>query len=136
MKNHEIKFKVSGDKYSIIIGNNILSLLPKKIKLLCPNVKKVAIILDKNVPVVFEKRFKKLLKKYSILILKFSANEKSKSLNTINFYLNKLLEQKFNRSDLIISVGGGITGDTIGFVASIFKRGINIISFYTSYNFF
>ena len=33
-----------------------------------------------------------------------------------------------NRSDLILSVGGGITGDVVGFISSIFKRGINFIN--------
>ena len=46
--------------------------------------------------------------------------------------LNKLLSKNFNRSDLIIAVGGGITGDLTGFVASIFKRGINFISIPTT----
>ena len=55
-----------------------------------------------------------------------------KSMNTINVLLNKLIAKNFNRSDLIISVGGGITGDTTGFIASIFKRGINFINIPTT----
>ena len=54
--------------------------------------------------------------------------KKQKSLKIANLYLKKLLKKNFNRSDLVISVGGGITGDLIGFVASIFKRGINFIN--------
>ena len=47
-------------------------------------------------------------------------------------YINILLSKNFNRSDLIIGVGGGITGDVTGFVASIFKRGINFINIPTT----
>ena len=43
-----------------------------------------------------------------------------------------MLSKNFNRSDLIIGVGGGITGDVVGFVASIFKRGINFINIPTT----
>ena len=43
-----------------------------------------------------------------------------------------MLSKNFNRSDLIIAVGGGITGDVAGFVASIFKRGINFINIPTT----
>ena len=43
-----------------------------------------------------------------------------------------MLSKNFNRSDLIIGVGGGITGDVAGFVASIFKRGINFINIPTT----
>ena len=35
---------------------------------------------------------------------------------------------KAAEADLIIGIGGGITGDLTGFVASIYKRGINFIS--------
>ena len=65
---------------------------------------------------------------YEIVNLPFSASEKNKSFKKVDFYLNKILSKNFNRSDIIIGVGGGITGDVAGFVASIFKRGINFIN--------
>ena len=43
-----------------------------------------------------------------------------------------MLSNNLNKSDLIISIGGGITGDVAGFVASIFKRGINFINIPTT----
>ena len=126
MKNQEIKFKREG--YSIIIGENVINILPKKIKILCPKTKKIALIIDKKIPQKFKKNLKKKLKEYNLLFLPFVANEKNKSITSINYYLKILLSKNFNRSDLVISVGGGITGDVVGFVASIFKRGINFIN--------
>jgi len=128
MKNQEIKFKSKNHNYSIIIGRNSINILPKKVKSLCPKSKNIALIIDKNVPLKFKTELKKKLKNYNLLLLSFSANEKNKSFNSVNYYLKILLSKNFNRSDLIISVGGGITGDVIGFVASIFKRGINFIN--------
>ena len=132
MKNHEIKVKVKNYNYSILIGKNTLNILPKKIKLLCPKTKNVALIIDKNVPKKFKKALKNKLKNYNLLILAFSPSEKNKSLSKINYFLKILLSKNFNRSDLIIGVGGGITGDVVGFVASIFKRGINFINIPTT----
>jgi len=132
MKIQEIKYQNSDHKYSIFIGNNLLQILPREIKILCPKTKKIAIIVDHKVPKKFRKILKKKLKKYNLLFLNFSANEKAKSLKSVNFYLSKLLNKNFNRSDLIIAMGGGITGDTIGFVASIYKRGINFINIPTT----
>ena len=132
MKNQEIKFKSKSHNYAIIIGRNSINLLPKKIKLLCPKSKNIAFIIDKNVPIKFKTDLKKKLKNYNLLFLSFSANEKNKSFNSVNNYLKILLSKNFNRSDLIISVGGGITGDVAGFVASIFKRGINFINIPTT----
>ena len=132
MKNQEIKFNNQKSKYSILIGKNALNELPRKIKLLCPNAKNVALILDKNIPSKFKKIIKNKLKNYNLLVLPFSANEKNKSINIVNHYLKILLSKKFNRSDLLIAAGGGITGDVAGFVASIFKRGINFINIPTT----
>ena len=130
MKNQEVKFK--SQNYSIIIGKNTINVLPKKIKLLCPNTKKIALIIDKKIPQKFKKKLKNKLKKYDILLLPFIANEKNKNINTVNFFLKALLSKNFNRTDLIIGVGGGIAGDVIGFIASIYKRGINFINIPTT----
>jgi len=132
MKIQEIKSKGLNHNYSIFIGNNALSLLPNKIKNECSKTKKIALILDTNVPSKFKKSLKTKLKNYELLILPFFASEKNKSFKQVNFYLNKILAKNFNRSDLIIGVGGGITGDVAGFVASIFKRGINFINIPTT----
>ncbi len=128
----EIKFKNKSTKYSVFIGKNTLNLLPKKINLLCPKTEKIALIFDTNVPRKFEKRLKKKLKNYKLFFLYFNASEKSKSINTIEKYINFLLAKNFNRSDLIISVGGGISGDVTGFIASIYKRGVNFINIPTT----
>ena len=130
MKNQEIK--LSKQNYSIIIGRNAINILPKKIKLLCPRAKNIALIIDKNVPQKIKNYLKKKLNGYKILFIPFTANEKNKSIVTVNKILKILLSKNFNRSDLVISIGGGITGDVTGFVSSIFKRGINFINIPTT----
>ena len=132
MKIHEVKFKNLSNNYSILIGNRILGVIEKKIKYLCPKTKKIALIIDKKVPKKNLTNLKKRLKSYQLISLYFTSSEKSKSLKIVNEYLNKLLSNNLNKSDLIISIGGGITGDVAGFVASIFKRGINFINIPTT----
>jgi len=128
MKNQKIKIKNLNQNYSVLIGNNILNSLPKKIKSVCPKTKKIALIFDKKVPSKFKKIILRNLKKYKLFIYNFNANEKNKSIKSATLIIDKLLSKNFNRTDLIIGVGGGITGDLSGFVASIFKRGINFIN--------
>ena len=132
MKYQETKFKNGSEKYSVLIGNNILSILPKKINNLCPATTKIAIIIDKEVPKKFSIILKKILIKYELYFFTFKANEKNKSFKTANNFLTKILSKNLKRSDLIISVGGGITGDVIGFVSSVYKRGINFINLPTT----
>ena len=132
MKNQEIKFKNNNSNYSIIVGKNALKILPNKIRSLCPRTRKIALVVDKKVPTKFKTMLKKKLKRYEVLFIPFEASEKNKSIETVNKYLKILLSKNFNRSDLIISVGGGITGDTVGFIASVFKRGTNFINIPTT----
>lgn len=132
MKNQEIRFKNKNQSYSVIIGKNAVQILPEKIKVLCPRTKKIAVIIDRNIPLKFKRNLKIKLKNYDLSFLPFSANEKNKSMSVVNYYLEKLLLKNFNRTDLLIGVGGGITGDVVGFISSIYKRGINFINIPTT----
>ena len=132
MNINKIDFKGLNKNYSILIGNNISSILSSKIRTLCPKTRKVALIFDKGVPYFYKRKIIKNLKKYNVLVYNFNANEKNKSIKSVTLLLNKLLAKNFNRSDLIIGIGGGITIDFSGFVASIFKRNINFISMPTT----
>ena len=62
MKVQQIKFKKLKNNYSIIIGKNTLNLLPKKIRRICPKTKKIALVVDRNVPKKFLISLKKNLK--------------------------------------------------------------------------
>ncbi len=132
MKIQEIKFKSSNQSYSVLIGHKATNLLQKKIKSICPKTKKIALIIDTKIPNKDKSAIIKKLKKFNLLILPFTANERNKSFKNINNFIDKMLDKNFNRSDLIIGIGGGITGDVAGFVASIFKRGINFINIPTT----
>ena len=131
MKNQEIKFRNKNYSYSIIIGKNALNVLPKKLKLYCTKTKKIALIIDNKIPLKFKKNLKNKLKNYNLLFLPFSSNEKNKSLNTINKYLKILLSKNFNRSDLIISMGGGLQVMWQALLLA-FLRGVNFINIPTS----
>ena len=130
MRVQEIKFKNLSDSYSILIGNNIINLL-QKINKLCPKTKKIAIIFDKNVSAKNRRTTLNKLKNMNYLFLILMLMRK-KSLKQVSKLLDKLFQRNFNRTDLVIAIGGGITGDTVGFVSSIFKRGINFINIPTT----
>ena len=132
MNKININIRKINQKYPIWIGENILKLLPNKIDKFCPLTKQVAIILDKNIPLLHINKIKKLLKKYKIYVIRIDPSEKIKNLSTSIGILDKLIYKNFNRSDLVLAVGGGITGDVTGFVSSIFKRGINYINIPTT----
>ena len=132
MKKIKIKIGKKNHNYSLIIGSNLLSILPKKLKAISPNAQNVAIVFDKKIPNKFRLKILKALNKYKKIKIIINPSEKNKNMSSVNRILNLLLKNNFNRNDFIINVGGGITGDMVAFTASIFKRGINFINIPTT----
>ena len=132
MKKTRILINTKTKKYSIFIGSGILSNLSNIFKKNKIKINKCLIIVDKNVPKKNLFILKKQINSKNIFTYYFNPSEKNKSLKSVKIILNKLFKLNFNREDCVISLGGGITGDVVGFVASIFKRGIKFINIPTT----
>ena len=132
MQTTKLRVKNLNSNYSVIIGKNILKEIPKRIKILCPKATKIALVVDKKIPKKFKNELKKILKKYNIFLFEYYVNEKFKSFTNVNKLVESCLFNNFNRSDILISFGGGIIGDLGAFAASIIKRGINFINIPTT----
>lgn len=63
----------------------------------------------------------------------FPSGEHSKNLNTYSNILEAMADEGLNRSDAIISLGGGVVGDMAGFVAATYMRGIPYVQIPTTY---
>lgn len=57
----------------------------------------------------------------------FKAGEKQKHLETVSSIYTELIQHQFDRKDLLIALGGGVTGDLTGFAAATYLRGITFI---------
>ena len=60
-------------------------------------------------------------------IIAIEEGEKYKTLGTANAIVTQLLDRGGKRDSMAIVVGGGMIGDTAGFAASIFLRGIDLV---------
>ena len=115
------------NKYEIYLGKGIL----EKFTLLCKKhslPKRKFFVVDENVFNLHKEYLHTFLfdeKKDSLY--KFPAGEKSKSFKQISELHKVMLENKFGRDTLVVTVGGGVTGDAAGFAASIFMRGIPVV---------
>ena len=65
-------------------------------------------------------------------VITISNGERFKTQTTIDNVIKQLLEWKISKEDTIIGVGGGVVTDIAGFVANIYKRGINLVLFPTT----
>ena len=91
--------------------------------------RKICIITDSNVNGVYGDVLEGILtpcvknvKKYV-----FPAGEESKNLDTVKEAYRFLIEEKFDRKDMLLALGGGVVGDLTGFVAATYLRGIDFI---------
>ena len=91
--------------------------------------RKAVIISDDNVFPLYGKTAKVSLEEAGIDVLEyvFPAGEKSKTLKTYDEIQEFLCKNRVTRGDIIIALGGGVTGDLAGFVAATYLRGIKFI---------
>ena len=62
----------------------------------------------------------------------FPAGEASKNMDTVQKLYLSLIENHFDRGDLLIALGGGVVGDLTGFVAATYLRGIDFLQIPTT----
>lgn len=119
--------------YDIIIEKNILENIDKEIREVFKG-NKIFILTDKNVDKYYgNKVLNKLTNAgYTTEKMVLEPGEETKSFFTLPKIYERLLDFKLTRSDLIITLGGGVIGDLGGFVASTFLRGVSFIQVPTS----
>lgn len=61
---------------------------------------------------------------YGAEILEIESGEKSKSLSIVENLCQAMIESSADKESILISLGGGVITDIGGFIASVFKRGI------------
>ncbi len=132
MKKTKIIIKTKSKSYPIYFGNGILNSTNILLKKNLPGVKKIVIIVDKNIPSAEVTKLVNSLKKYNPKIYKLNANEKTKSFKVAYGLVENLLKNNLNRSDCIISFGGGIISDLSAFISSVTKRGLKFINIPTT----
>ena len=78
---------------------------------------KICIITDSIVEPLYLDEVKNVLSELdkSMFTFKFKSGEESKTLDTVQEIYEFLIENKFERKDLLVALGGGVIGDMTGF---------------------
>jgi 3-dehydroquinate synthase len=69
---------------------------------------------------------------FPVLTYEFPSGESAKSIDKIYPVFSWLIEQGMDRNSGIAALGGGVTGDAVGFVASVYLRGVPFFQFPTT----
>jgi 3-dehydroquinate synthase len=114
--------------YEIIIRAGLLERLGRELKKQAVK-GKVAVVTDRRVARHYLRIVSETIKRQGIqpIPIILDPGERSKTLKTVEFVLNVLARHRFERSSMILALGGGVVGDIAGFSASIYQRGIPYI---------
>ena len=113
-------------KTQILIGNHIIS---NQIRIIKHNFGlSCLIIIDEHVHILYPTVVEEIKKIYAKTILCIvPSGEKSKSLTQFNDIINVALNSGVKRNTVVYAIGGGVTGDLAGFVASSLLRGLPLV---------
>ncbi len=91
--------------------------------------RKICVCTDSNVDALYGEAVLKLVSDCCKKAVKFvfPAGEEHKNLDTVKDAYRFLIEEHFDRKDVLIALGGGVTGDLTGYVAATYLRGIDFI---------
>ena len=119
--------------YKIVWEENF-SQLPALLKDLEFSGRKACIVTDSNVEQLYlaevSEACREIFSKVTSFV--FPAGEAQKNLDTVKNLYTHLIEEHFDRRDLLIALGGGVVGDLTGFAAATYLRGIDFIQIPTT----
>ncbi|MDE7164117.1 MAG: 3-dehydroquinate synthase [Clostridiales bacterium] len=112
-------------KYDVSIGAGLLNEIPSVLASLCKK-GKLLVVTDDTVDRLYADRVLAALNERGFEANKFvfPHGEQNKTLATFSNILDTLADCGFTRTDGIVALGGGVTGDVAGFAAATYMRGI------------
>ena len=91
--------------------------------------RRTLVVVDQSVADSFGKDVAQTLRAQGVAVamLTIEATESAKSLDTVGRILDAALAHRVDRGGVLVSVGGGITGDLVGCAAALHLRGVEIM---------
>jgi 3-dehydroquinate synthase len=128
MKRVKVRAGVRG--YEIVIGAGALASIGTLARAsLHARARRVVVVSDERVFPIYGERVCASVReaKFEVAPFVFGGGERAKSLRTVEHALAFLVEQKIERTDAVVALGGGVVGDLAGFAAAVHLRGISFI---------
>lgn len=134
MQQKRLEVTEEGKKiYDIVIASGFSGLLPE-LETLGIRDRKLCIVTDSQVATHYLKEVEERLSGAcaSVTSYVFEEGEANKNLKTVDALYDFLIRHHFDRKDMLLALGGGVTGDLTGFTAATYLRGIDFVQVPTS----
>ena len=114
--------------YEIVLSEDFDALI-QEARALQASRQRLCIVTDSTVAGLYLKELKERLAPCfaAVVPFVFPAGEANKNLDTVKRLYETLIENRFDRGDLLMALGGGVVGDLCGFAAATYLRGVSFI---------
>lgn len=116
------------DDYPVYIGKQILSGIQELVDV--SKFSQIVVVTDEIVSKHYFDLIKKSLPNVKEVIISFG--ERQKNIETVKKIWEEFLKIGVDRKSLILNLGGGVIGDTGGFAASTYMRGVRFVQIPTT----
>lgn len=123
-----IPLDLGKDSYDIVLERGALKKASELLGI--TKGRKVLVVTDDGVPPEYANTVANCFEHSCIFT--FPQGEKSKNFDTYRQICQTLMDESFTRKDVVIAVGGGVTGDMAGFAAATYMRGIDFYNIPTT----
>ena len=126
-----LRVDLSERSYDILIERDLISRIGEFVT---SKGGKAFVITDSNVAQPYLGKAVKSLEEGGLRVksVTLPAGEKTKSFSTLPMLYSFALEFGLTRSDVVVTLGGGVIGDLGGFMAATYMRGVNFVQIPTS----
>lgn len=114
--------------YDIVFAKDFAGILEELVELGATE-KRLCIVTDTIVDKLYGEELQNLLEGNCLKISKyvFPAGEENKNLDVVRELYKYLIQEGFDRKDMLVALGGGVVGDLTGYAAATYLRGIDFI---------
>ena len=114
--------------YDIVMEENY-DRLGQEVASLSVRERRLCVVTDSTVAELYSdiviRQLEPLCKEVNLFV--FPAGEENKNLDTVRNLYEFLIQNHYDRNDMLVALGGGVVGDLCGFTAATYLRGIRFI---------
>lgn len=133
MSRHIVDVRTASRSYEVHVGCGILDEVGPLVRAAAGGTV-AGVVCDSNVAPLYSTRVLDSLSTagYQTSLITFPAGEENKRFSTLEQILEGLADAQLSRDDVVVAVGGGVTGDMAGLAAALCLRGIKVAQVPTS----
>ncbi len=126
---HVIPVRYPQGSYEVRIRRGVLSDIGARLRSIGLDGPSVAVVSNTTVAPLYAEKVMASLESagYEPFLCRIPDGEEYKNLDTVRALYDRFLESGMDRHSVVLSLGGGVTGDIAGFVAATYMRGIPFV---------